>query len=129
MFAPAAAQDRATIDKLNHDYADAFNKGDFAAVALLYAEDAYLLPPGSPLIKGRSSIQAYMAQAVKGGGDFKMVTGDLKPLGPDSAREVGTFSFVMKGPQSQQVMGKYVIVWQKIGNDWKLSTDIWNTDK
>jgi uncharacterized protein (TIGR02246 family) len=129
MFAPAAAQDKATIEKLNHAYADAFNKGDFAALAALYAEDAYLLPQGSPLIKGRSNIQSYMAQAGQGGGDFKMVTGDVKSLGPDSTREIGTFSFVTKGPQSQQVVGKYVVVWQKIGNDWMLATDIWNTDK
>jgi len=34
-----------------------------------------------------------------------------------------------KGQQSQQVVGKYVVVWQKVGTDWKLMTDIWNTDK
>jgi ketosteroid isomerase-like protein len=34
-----------------------------------------------------------------------------------------------KGQQRQQVVGKYVVVWQKVGNEWKLATDIWNTDK
>jgi hypothetical protein len=24
------------------------------------------------------------------------------------------------------VTGKYVVVWEKVGNDWKLSSDIWN---
>jgi uncharacterized protein (TIGR02246 family) len=129
VFSPVAAQDKATIEKLGQAYADAFNKGDFGALSAMYAEDASVLPPGSALIKGRSNIQAYMAQAGQGFTDFKMTTVDVKPLGPDSAREIGTFSMMTKGQQSQQVVGKYVVVWQKIGNDWKLATDIWNTDK
>jgi hypothetical protein len=27
------------------------------------------------------------------------------------------------------VTGKYVVVWEKVGNDWKLTTDIWNDGK
>jgi hypothetical protein len=27
------------------------------------------------------------------------------------------------------VTGKYVVVWEKVGNDWKLATDIWNDGK
>jgi len=25
--------------------------------------------------------------------------------------------------------GKYVVVWEKVGSDWKLATDIWNEGK
>ena len=45
MLAPAMAQDKATIQKLADDFAQAFNKGDFAAVAAMYTEDATVLPP------------------------------------------------------------------------------------
>jgi hypothetical protein len=27
------------------------------------------------------------------------------------------------------VAGKYVVVWHKVGREWKLGTDIWNADK
>jgi hypothetical protein len=27
------------------------------------------------------------------------------------------------------VTGKYVVVWEKVGNDWKLAADIWNDGK
>ena len=37
---------------------DFFNKGDFAGVASLYAEDATAFPPGSGLLKGRAAIEA-----------------------------------------------------------------------
>ena len=48
MLALAAAQDKATIEKLNDTFVSAFNTGDFAAVGTMYAEDAIALPPGSP---------------------------------------------------------------------------------
>jgi ketosteroid isomerase-like protein len=32
----------------------------------------------------------------------------------------------MKEPTPQEVTGKYLVVWEKVGSDWKLSADIWN---
>jgi uncharacterized protein (TIGR02246 family) len=120
---------KATIEKLNDAFVTAFNKGDFAAVGAMYTEDAAALPPGSSMISGRSNIQAFWGQAGQGISDVKLTTVDVKTLGPDSAREIGTFALTTKGQQSQQVTGKYVVVWQRAGNDWKLATDIWNADK
>jgi len=126
---PATAQDKATFDKLNDAFVAAFKKADFAAVAAMYTEDATVLPPGNNMVKGRPAIQAFWTQAGQGIGDIKLTTVDVKALGADAAREIGTFSLMTKGQQSQQVVGKYVVVWQKVGTDWKRMTDIWNTDK
>jgi hypothetical protein len=53
----------------------------------------------------------------------------VKPVGPSAAREIGTFSLKTRGPQPQEVTGKYVVVWEKVGGDWKLAADIWNEGK
>jgi ketosteroid isomerase-like protein len=53
----------------------------------------------------------------------------IKMIGRSAAREIGTFSLQTKGPMPQDVNGKYVVVWEKIGSDWKLATDIWNDNK
>ena len=129
MIGSASAQDKATIEKLNDAFVSAFNKGDYATVAGMYTEDAFLLPPGSEMAKGRSNVQAFWTKAGEAIGDAKLTTLDVKPLGTEAAREVGTFSLMTKGPQPQKVTGKYVVVWQKVGTDWKLATDIWNSDK
>lgn len=129
MLGPAAAQDKASIEKLNNAFESAFNKGDFATVGSMYTEDAYVLPPGSEMTKGRSNIQAFWTKAGEAVGDLKLRTVDVKPLGNDAAREIGTFSLVTKGQPPQQLTGKYVVVWQKVGSDWKLAADIWNSDK
>jgi ketosteroid isomerase-like protein len=39
------------------------------------------------------------------------------------------FSLKTKGATPKEVTGKYVVVWEKVGSDWKLATDIWNTNK
>ena len=61
--------------------------------------------------------------------DPKVTTLDVKPLGPTAAREIGTYSLKTKGPTPKEVTGKYVVVWEKVGNDWKLAADIWNDGK
>ena len=127
--APALAQDKAMIEKLNEVWTGAFNKGDVAAVAALYTEDAYVLPPGSAMVKGRAAIEAFWRQAAQQMTDAKLTTVDVLPLGRSAAREIGTVSLKTKSQPPQEVVGKYVVVWRKIGRDWKLATDIWNTDK
>jgi uncharacterized protein (TIGR02246 family) len=83
---PALAQSKA-IQKLNDEWAAAFNKGDAGAAAVLYTADAYVLPPGAPMVKGRADIQKFWAGAMQHHGDIKLTTLDVKPLGPDAARE------------------------------------------
>ena len=126
---PALAQSKATIEKLNDVWTAAFNRGDAAAVAALYTEDAYVLPPGSAMVKGRAGIEAFWRQAAQQMNDAKLTTVDVLPLGRSAAREIGTVTLKTKSQPPQEVVGKYVVVWRKVGRDWKLATDIWNTDK
>jgi uncharacterized protein (TIGR02246 family) len=126
---PALAQNKATIEKLNDAWTAAFNKGDAAAVAALYTEDAYVLPPGSAMVKGRAAIEAFWRQAAQQMTDAKLTTLDVLPLGRSAAREIGTVTLKTKSQPPQEVVGKYAVVWRKVGRDWRLATDIWNTDK
>ena len=128
MIAPAFAQ-KAEIDAVNAKWIDLFNKGDFDGVASLYTEDATAFPPGSAMVKGRTAIAAMWKSIAEQVSDPKLTTLDVKPLGPSSAREIGTFSLKSKGPKPQEMTGKYLVVWEKIGNAWKVAADIWNEGK
>jgi uncharacterized protein (TIGR02246 family) len=129
LAATAAAQDKPTIQKLNDAFVAAFNKGDSQALAAFYTEDAHVLPAGGEMVQGRQAIQSFWDNTMKQLGDGKLTTVDVQPLGPDAAREIGTFSFKTKGNAPQEVSGKYVVVWRKINDQWKLATDIWNMNK
>jgi uncharacterized protein (TIGR02246 family) len=127
--ASASAQTTAAIQALNDKWDAAFNKGDAAAIAAMYAPDATVLPPGGDMIKGRDGIQKFWGGAVQQLGDAKLTTVDVLPLGSAAAREIGTFSFKTKGATPQDMTGKYVVVWRRIGGKWLLATDIWNANK
>ena len=128
LMAPAFAQ-KAEIEAVNAKWMELFNKGDFAGVASLYTDDATAFPPGSGMVKGRAAIGAMWKSMAEQVSDPKITTLDVKPLGPSAAREIGTFSLKTKGPTPQEVTGKYVVVWEKVGSDWKLAADIWNDGK
>jgi uncharacterized protein (TIGR02246 family) len=128
LTAPAFAQ-KAEIDAVNAKWVEFFNKGDFAGVASLYTEDATAFPPGSGMVKGRPAIGAMWKGMAEKVADPQLTTLDVKPLGPSAAREIGAFSLKTKGPTPQEVTGKYVVVWEKVGADWKLAADIWNDGK
>jgi uncharacterized protein (TIGR02246 family) len=128
LVAPAVAQ-KAEIEAVNAKWVELFNKGDFDGVASLYTNDATAFPPGSGMVKGRAAIGAMWKSIAEQVSDPKVITLDVKPLGPSAAREIGTFSLKAKGPTPQEVTGKYVVVWEKVGTDWKLAADIWNDGK
>ena len=125
LTAPVLAQ-QTEIEAVNAKWMDFFNKGDFAGVASLYTDDATAFPPGSAMVKGRAAIAAMWKTMAEKVSDPKVTTLEVKPLGPTAAREIGTFSLRTKGEKPQEVAGKYVVVWEKVGNDWKLAADIWN---
>jgi ketosteroid isomerase-like protein len=81
------------------------------------------------MAKGRVAIEVMWKSMAEQVGDPKLTTLDVKSLGPSAAREIGTFSLKAKGSTPREVTGKYVVVWEKIGSDWKLATDIWNEGK
>ena len=128
LVAPAFAQ-KAEIEAVNAKWIECFNKGDFAGVAALYTDDATAFPPGSGMVKGRAAIEAMWKNMAEQVTDPKLITLDVKALGPSAAREIGTFSLKTKGPRPQEVTGKYLVVWEKVGSDWKLAADIWNDGK
>jgi uncharacterized protein (TIGR02246 family) len=127
IIAPAAAQ-KAEIEAANVKWMKFFSKGDFDGVASLYAVDATALPPGLAMVKGRVAIGAMWKSMAEQVSDPKVTTLDVKRLGPSAAREIGTFSLKTKGPTPKEISGKYVVLWEKVGKDWKLATDIWNND-
>jgi uncharacterized protein (TIGR02246 family) len=117
------------IQPVNARWVQFFNSGDFDGIGSLYTEQATALPPGSPMVRGKAAIAAMWKSLADQVDDPVVKTLDVKRLGPSAAREIGIFSLRTKGPDPQKVTGKYVVVWEKIGTEWKLAVDIWNQDR
>jgi uncharacterized protein (TIGR02246 family) len=128
LIVPALAQ-KAEIEAVNAKWVEFFNKGDFAGVASLYTDDAAAFPPGAGIVRGRDAIGAMWKGLAEQVSDPKVTTLEVKSLGATAAREIGTVSLKTKEATPKEMTGKYVVVWEKVGDDWKLAADIWNDSK
>ena len=106
-----------------------FSKGDFDGVGGTLHRRRRGIAAGVWLVKGRSAIAAMWKGMAEQVIDPKVTALDVKMMGPSTAREIGTFSLKTKGTAPKEVTGKYVVVWEKVGAEWKLATDIWNDGK
>ncbi len=128
LTAPALAQ-QAQIEAANAKWTALFDQGDFDGLGRLYTPDAIAFPPGSPMVKGRAAIVAMMKNLAGQAGTPKLTTIDVKRVGPSAIREIGTFSFMTKDASPKEMTGKYLVLWERVGKEWKLAADIWNDGK
>ena len=121
----------AEIAEAHRRLEQAFNRGDAAAVATLYTEDATLLPPGADILSGRGAAQArWQAAYDTGARNLSLDPVSVETWG-DAAREIGRFTLEApgQGGQTARVEGKYVAVWRNTADGWRLDTDIWNLNR
>lgn len=129
LAAPALAQTKPVIQKLENQWANAVNTGNIAGLMAMYTKDADSLPAGAKMMKGQKAIEAYWKGAMNAMQDVQCTTVDVKPLGGAAAREIGTCSAMTRKAPLKEVDIKYVVLWQKAGGTWKQALEIWNSDK
>jgi uncharacterized protein (TIGR02246 family) len=127
----SAAPAEEAIHAVNRRFMDAYARRDAAGMASLYTEDAYLLAAGAPMMRGPQEIQ----RALQGMMDAGVERIDLRPetvtmTGDDTAYEIGTAAITIRPPGGEAFddPGKYMVVWKRVGGEWKLHADIFNSD-
>ena len=104
---------------------------DAAAIAELYAEDGAVMPPNAPIGKRRAAIQQTWASMMRTPGfDLTFAPEQIVvSASGDMALDRGTYSLTIAPDGTTQTdTGKYVVVWRKIGSEWKAAADIFNSD-
>jgi len=108
----------------------AYNSGDAKGVAAQYAEDALLLPPGSPAVKGRAAIQHFftkdIADSKAAGAMFVINYPTEVGVSGNMGWESGTYKAIVKGAVVES--GKFLSVSRKQGGKWLYIRDTWNAD-
>jgi len=122
-FDMAAA--RSAIDAANAKFMDGIKRGDSAAIAALYADDAWVLPPNSEAVKGAAIAGMWGSVIRMGIKDAKFMTDEVTGNAEMLAE---TAHYEMYGADNKLLdKGKYVVVWKPVNGEWKLYRDIWNT--
>ena len=120
------AGDKAALDATAAGWEKAYNEKNADAVAALYSDDAQLLPPGAAVVSGRAAIRDYWAKDIADTGMPLTIKADDSEVGGDWAWRSGSFSG--QDPSGATFTGKYIEVWQRTADGWKLHRDIWNGD-
>ncbi len=125
---PASAQDKAEFQKIADRFVQAYAKGDLNAVLQLYAEDAYVLPPQSPMAKGQKDIAEFWKGEAQRAELRQVTVVDAKSLGNDTAHVIFTSVGRTRGQAPKEYQGKGTALAQKVGTDWKMLVHVWNRD-
>jgi len=131
MFAEPPANNAASaIARNNTDFTAAAAAGDAARLAAFYADDAVFMAPGAPAMQGRATIRNGWKSFFDMGKVGLTLTTDKVIESCDLATEIGHFtsSITPASGAPMKDVGKYVVTWKRIGGDWRIVADIFNSD-
>jgi uncharacterized protein (TIGR02246 family) len=120
------------IDRAREEHIAAVNAGDAATWAAGFTPDGVQMPPGFEANVGREAIRSWCEGFLAPFDvQFSVAAHPAQMMGTDHALEEGTWEITLafKGGAGEPIRdhGKYVSIYQRHGDEWLLSHDIWNT--
>jgi uncharacterized protein (TIGR02246 family) len=126
--APSLEEVQAAIDLGNGRYVDALCHADAEGYANLFLPDGVSLPSHGPILRGREAIRDNIAATLQ---TTRYVSCDRRTietlLVDDAAYEIGRYEFQTERrgqPKPGVISGRYVAVWQRYADEWKIAVDV-----
>jgi uncharacterized protein (TIGR02246 family) len=124
---------RAAIAAIDKKFMEDANRGDAAAGAAAYTDNAILMPPNNSPLEGKQAIEKYLTEIAS---QFQASNFQLSILEVDAQGDTtivrGTYSanFTIPGVDApMEDRGKTLQVWKKQADgSWKIHRDIWNSN-
>ena len=115
------------IEESNRRFTRAHVTGDKATIDNMVTRDAKCFPPNADAVIGRPAIEVLNAEYISYGiSEFTEESTDF--FGSEEFLvDVGRYVLVY-GPEKTRETGKYVNIWKQEDGDWKIYTNMWNTD-
>ena len=128
---PGLADEIQEIEIANTKWVEAFAKSDFEVIRATMAADSLLMSPNTPAVRGSDDVvEVWRGWADLAGVDIKWGANHTAIASSgDLAYSEGwyTFSFDTDNGRFEDV-GKYIVIWKKVGGSWKVAVDIFNSD-
>ena len=106
-----------------------FNAGDYEGVANLYKEETQFLAPDFSRITTREGVRKFWKNTFSVGYRFQNIETIEIRAGGNFAYWL--FNWVMTNPDKNgetiTQTGKNVLVWEKVGSEWLVCLDSWNS--
>jgi ketosteroid isomerase-like protein len=118
---------RDEITKLVAEHIALYEKGNIKGFAEIYTEDAVVLAQEKEPITGKTKIFEWFNAAYKSG--TTGFTVQIDSVWSEKKLMATNGIWTMTNPKgSWAVRGKFVWLWKKIGNQWKVFLDIFNVE-
>jgi ketosteroid isomerase-like protein len=100
--------------------------GDAAALVRdYYVAEPFVVPPDLPLVRDPKAIEAFFAETMKAVSDCRLEPHEIREYG-DIAIELGEGTLTMKEEGAAQGKCRYLIVWKRTSEGWKVETDFFS---
>jgi len=121
------AATRQLIAGLNERFTSAHLAGDVDAIDAMFTPDARSYPPGADAVSGIENLHAFTVEYLAAGlTEFREETTECYG---NAEYGVGAGTYVVTyGPDHVTERGKYLNVWQQVNGEWKIRSNMWNTD-
>lgn len=117
---------RASIIRIENNLVRLINKAAWDSVASLYLPDATIYPPGAPPVLGQKAISTFWRTVASRG--MKAIDLQLVDLEYSGDLLIAKGKYEMTNPQKSIIdIGKFVAIYRKEKNQWRLHTDIFNS--
>lgn len=127
-FSMQSAEDKGKIKEAARQFSKAYINADYDNLMEVYASDAKIFPNNSSIIEGMNAIRQRWILAE----GSKIIHHEILPeeiniLG-NYAYDYGYYNGSTQTANGNMVdwKGKYVVIWKKVKEDWKMYLDIWN---
>ena len=127
LAAAGCARNESLPSAVTQAFEQAFNRDDLAATAALFTDDAQILPEHGPVVSGPEGISQFLKDQMTPVVSFDTDT-DMTIVRGDIGVEQGHYRVrdVRRGSDIEE--GKYLHVWRREADGWKLYRMIYNTD-
>ncbi len=102
----------------------AYNSGDVDGLAMMYSEDAEVLPPDQPIVAGHEAIAAFWQTYNPGQVRLEVSAVDSVRLGDYWYRE-GSYSALFP-EEGEPRVGKFIELWKQVDSAWLLYRHMWS---
>ncbi len=115
------------ILKNTKDFSKYVMASNYKLIEASYTKDAKIFPNNSEILTGDDILKYWTLPEGVSISYHKIFQEEVTVTG-DTAYDYGYYEGITKSEQGEQSWrGKYVIVWKKVDNDWKMYLDIWNS--
>ena len=115
------------IEEKNKQFTKAHITGDTAFLNNIVTRDAKCFPPNSEVVVGRAAIAPLNVQWINYG--IKEFTEETTDFFGNEDYLIDEGSYLVRyGKDNTIEKGKYINIWKKENGDWKICSNIWNTN-